>query len=59
MAPAPFLRAAAQRGLRFQAISDFCRRKDLPPGLVIGYTAMDDAALRRNVDELRRLIQSA
>ena len=59
MALAPFLRAAAQRGLRFQAISDFCRRKDLPPGLVIGYTAMDDAALRRHVDELRRLIQSA
>ena len=55
----PFLRAAARQGLRFQAISDFCQRKDLPPGLVIGYTAMDDAALRRHVDELRRLIQSA
>lgn len=59
MALEPFLRAAARQGLRFQSISDFCRRKDLPPGLVIGYTAMDDAALRRHVDELRRLIQSA
>ena len=34
-------------------------RKDLPPGLVIGYTAMDDAALRQHVDELRRLIRNA
>ena len=51
--------AAAQRGLRFQVISDFCKRAVLPPGLVIGYTALGDEALRRHAGELAELISRA
>lgn len=48
--------AAAKHGLRFQAVSDFCKRAVLPPGLVIGYAALDDEALRRHVGQLGELI---
>jgi len=51
-----FLPAAAQHGLRFQPISDFCKRAVLPAGLVIGYAALDDDALRRHADALRQVI---
>jgi len=54
--PAAFQSAAAERGLRFQAISDFCKRVVLPPGLVIGYAALDDKALAHHCGALRRLI---
>ncbi|QNK69255.1 PLP-dependent aminotransferase family protein [Variovorax sp. PAMC26660] len=47
---------AAGHGLRFQAISDFCKRAVLPPGLVIGYAALDDEALRRQAGKLGELI---
>ncbi|SCX69050.1 PLP-dependent aminotransferase family protein [Variovorax sp. EL159] len=53
---AAFQRNATARGLRFQAISDFCKRAVLPPGLVIGYAALEDKALLRHVEELRQLI---
>lgn len=51
-----FQKAAAERGLRFQTVADFCKRAVVPPGLVIGYAALDDEALRRHVDELGKLI---
>lgn len=59
IALAAFLRAAAQRGLRFQAVSDFCKRAVLPPGVVIGYAALDDDALRLHAQALREAIASA
>jgi GntR family transcriptional regulator/MocR family aminotransferase len=55
---AAFRARAAERGLHFQAISDFCKRVVLPAGLVIGYAALEDEALVRHTDELCRLIRA-
>lgn len=56
---AAFLHAAAQRGLRFQTVSDFCQRAVLPAGVVIGYAALDDDALQRHAQALREAITIA
>lgn len=56
---AAFRSSAAERGLHFQAISDFCKRVVLPAGLVIGYAALDDEALVHHTDALCRLIRAA
>lgn len=39
--------AGQQAGVGVQALADFCRKTVLPPGVVIGYSAVDEDRLRR------------
>jgi len=39
--------AGKQAGVGVQALADFCRKTVLPPGVVIGYSAVNDERLRR------------
>jgi GntR family transcriptional regulator / MocR family aminotransferase len=56
--PARFLVQAESRGMRFENIADFCHRVTQPPGLVIGFSALQDAALQTQLASLRELLLS-
>lgn len=55
---AAFRGRAAESGLHFQAVADFCKRVVLPAGLVIGYAALEDEALGRHAEALCRVIRA-
>jgi GntR family transcriptional regulator/MocR family aminotransferase len=44
---APVLEAGRQAGVGMQALAEFCHEAQLPPGVVIGYSAIDEDRLQR------------
>ena len=52
---ADFLARAADAGLRFQGMGSLCRRRDLPPAVLVGDSAMQDEALSDALERLRPL----
>ncbi len=51
--------AARAAGVGMQPVADFCRRVDLPPGVVVGYSAVDEDALLKLGSLLRQAAPGA
>lgn len=50
---------ARERGLALQPVADYCRRVDLPAGLVIGYSGLDEPEIIRQGELLQALLARA
>jgi GntR family transcriptional regulator/MocR family aminotransferase len=56
---AGLVRRAEAKGLKLEPVSALCRRVTLPPGLVIGYSALQDGTMRRLGHTLASLLAQA
>ena len=51
--------AAFEAGLETPALSTFCTERVLPPGLVLGFAAVDEKAIRSAVTRLAQVLERA
>jgi GntR family transcriptional regulator/MocR family aminotransferase len=53
---ARFIEEAKAVGIQLQGISDFCLRRDIAPGVILGFTAIDDHLLKTAAVKLKKLL---